>query len=440
MSILDPMFPFEVISRGRRALCATAVCATWALGAAPVLAQLRVEITGVGANQFPIAVANFAGDSQSPVDIAKIIRDDLARSGAFRTVDAGAAPVADSAAPDLAAWKSRGADALVIGSVNRLADGRFDVRFRLFDAVKQAQLDGLSYVAPAADLRLTAHRIADRIYEKLTGIPGVFATRIAYVVQHSHNSYELAVADSDGANAQTALKSREPIISPTWSPDGGRLAYVSFESRKPVVYVHQLASGRRHVVANFKGNNSAPAFSPDGARLAVALTRDGLTQVYLINADGSGVRRFTQSSGIDTEPVFSPDGKYVYFTSDRGGNPQIYRQPLEGGAAQRVTFGSEYAISPDISRDGKQLAFIARRGGRFQAMVMDLASGQETPVTDTAKDESPSFAPNGKLLLYATEVGGRGVLGTVSADGRVRTRLTGPSGDIREPTWGPHVK
>jgi TolB protein len=427
------------VSLRRRALCAAGLALPGLAGA-----QLRVEITGVGANQFPIAIAPFAGDAPAQVDLAKVIRDDLARSGAFRVVDAGATPVALPAASsvpaDLANWKGRGADALAIGSVTRLADGRYDVRYRLFDAVKQASLDGQSFVVQAGQLRLTAHHIADRIYERLTGERGVFATRVAYVVQLSPTAFELVVADSDGANPQTALRSREPIISPAWSPDGAKLAYVSFESRKPVVYVHNVSTGQRQVVANFKGNNSAPAFSPDGRTLAVTLTRDGLAQIYLMNVDGSNVRRLTQSSGIDTEAVFSPDGKFIYFTSDRGGSPQIYRQGLDGGNAQRVSFGGEYAISPDVSPDGKSLAYVARRGGRFQVMLLDLERGSEIPLTDTAKDESPSFAPNGKLVLYATEVGGRGVLGTASSDGRARARLTGPAGDIREPTWGPLIK
>jgi len=341
---------------------------------------------------------------------------------------------------NLAEWKSRGADALALGSVRRLADGRYDVRFRLLDTVKQSQLDGLSYVSTAAELRLTAHRIADRIYEKLTGERGVFATRIAYVVQTARNAWELHIADSDGANSQAALRSREPIISPAWSPDGTRLAYVSFETGKPVVYVHTVATGERKAVANFRGSNSAPAWSPDGRSLAVTLTREGNSQIFLMNADGSGVRRITQSSGIDTEPMFTPDGQSLFFTSDRGGGPQIYRMPAGGGAVQRVTFGGDYSISPRLSPDGRLLAYVARRSGRFQVMVLDLASGQEIAVTDTTLDESPSFAPNGRLLLYATEVNGRGILATASVDGRVRARLTGPAGDIREPTWGPFIK
>ncbi len=416
------------------------VCAALASLPAVSLAQLRVEITGVGSQQFPIAIANFARDGQIPAEIDAIIRADLSRSGLFRIVDAGATPLAENATVALPEWKARGADALTVGSASRLADGRYDVRFRLLDTVKQNQLDGLSYVSPASDLRLTAHRISDRIYEKLTGERGVFATRIAYVVQTSRTSWELHIADADGANPQSALRSREPIISPAWSPDGTRLAYVSFESGKPVVYVHAVMTGERRAVANFRGSNSAPAWSPDGRTLAVTLTREGNSQVFLMNSDGSNVRRLTTSSGIDTEPYFSPDGQSIYFTSDRGGGPQIYRMPATGGNAQRVTFNGDYNISPRLSPDGKLLAYVTRRNGRFQVQVLDLASGQETPVTDTTRDESPSFAPNGRMLLYATEAGGRGILASASTDGRVRTRLSGPSGDIREPTWGPFIK
>ncbi len=422
-------------SAARRSVCAALVSLP-----AVSLAQLRVEITGVGSQQFPIAIAPFARDGQVPVEIESVVRADLARSGLFRIVDAGATPIPENAAVSLPDWKARGADALAIGSVTRLADGRFDVRFRLLDTIRQGQLDGLSYVSPASDLRLTAHRIADRIYEKLTGERGVFATRIAYVVQTSRNSWELHIADADGANPQSALRSREPIISPAWSPDGSRLAYVSFETGKPVVYVHTVATGARKAVANFRGSNSAPAWSPDGKTLAVTLTREGNSQVFLMNADGGNVRRLTTSSGIDTEPSFSPDGQSIYFTSDRGGGPQVYRMPANGGGAQRVTFNGDYNISPRLSPDGKLLAYVGRRGGQFKVHVLDLASGQETPVTDTVRDESPSFAPNGRMLLYATEVNGRGILASASVDGRVRTRLSGPSGDIREPTWGPFIK
>lgn len=406
----------------------------------PATAQLRVEITGVGSNQFPISVASFKRDGEIPQPVDEIIRADLQRSGRFRMIDPGPAPLAETAAVSFTEFTGRGADALVVGSVARLADGRFDLRFRLYDTVKQTQLDALSYVSTAGELRLNAHRIADRIFEKLTGERGVFATRIAYVVQLSKTSFELQIADSDGANAQPALRSREPIMSPAWSADGTRLAYVSFESGKPVVYVHTIATGQRRVLANFHGSNSAPAWAPDGKRLAVVLTRDGLSQIYSINADGSGVQRLTRSAGIDTEPVFSPDGRFIYFTSDRGGGPQIYRMNADGSGVARVTFSGDYNVSPRVSPDGRLLAYVGRRGGRFQVHVLDLATNQETALTDTALDESPSFAPNGRMLLYATEVGRRGVLASVSVDGRVRARLSGPSGDVREPTWGPFIQ
>jgi TolB protein len=403
-------------------------------------AQLRIEITGVGSDQFPLAVANFQREAQVPEPVDEIIRANLQRAGLFRLVDSGAEALATDARVDHGHWKARGANALVVGSVTRLADGRFDVRFRLWDTVKQTQLDAASFTASAAELRLSAHRISDRIHQQLTGERGVFATRIAYVVALGRNAFELQIADADGGNAQTALRSREPIMSPAWSPDGTQLAYVSFETGKPVVYVHTLATGQRRAAANFRGSNSAPAWSPDGRLLAVALTLSGTTQIYTIDAQRpSTPRRLTNSGAIDTEPVWSPDGRFIYFTSDRGGSPQIYRMAPDGSAVQRLTFNGDYAVSPRVSPDGRTLAYIARRNGRFQVHTLDLASGVEMTITDTVADESPSFAPNGRLLLYATEFNGRGILASASTDARIRTRLSGPGGDVREPTWGPFI-
>jgi len=405
-------------------------------------AQLTVEITGAGANRLPVAIADFTGERIVAQALTSVIRTDLERSGLFRLVDAGS-PLADSATPPFDDLKGRGADAVAGGSVATAADGRYETRVRLSDVPKQASLGNPAYLHTGVQLRATAHRIADFIYEKLTGEPGVFSTRIAYVVK-STGRYELKIADADGSNDQAALASREPIISPTWSPDGGKLAYVSFEAKKPVVYVHDLASGRRHVAANFKGSNSAPAWSPDGKQLAVVLTKDGSSQLYIVNADGSGVTRMATSPGIDTEPRWSPDGQFIYFTSDRGGSPQIYRIAKSGGAngnaAERVTFEGSYNVTPRPSPDGKSLAFIARNGGRFQLALMDLATKQTQILTDSAKDESPSFAPNGRMILYATEVGGRGVLAAVSSDGRVKQKLSVQAADVREPAWGPLVR
>ncbi len=411
-----------------------------ALCLVPAHAQLRIEITGVGSNQFPLAVARFQKTGEAPQDVDAIIRADLQRSGLFRLVDAGTPALSETARVSLPEWKSRGADALVLGSVTRLADGRFDVRYRLYDAVKQVQLDAQSIVSLPRDLRLAAHTIADRIYEKLTGEPGFFATRIAYVVQKGPKAYELQIADSDGENAQVALARREPIISPTWAPDGVRMAYTSFESGKAVVYLHTLNTGERRVIANFQGSNSAPAFSPDGKTLAVALSKDGITQIYSINTDGSGMRRLTQSGAIDTEPRYSPDGRFIYFTSDRGGGPQIYRMAPDGSGVTRITFQGDYNVTPRLSPDGRQLAYVSRRDNRFQVQVLDLTTAQETTVTDTVQDESPSFAPNGRMLLYATQVGSRGVLALASTDGRFRARIPNVSGDVNEPTWGPFMK
>ena len=415
-----------------------AACLWLASGAAR--AQLTIEITGGGGNQIPVAVLQFAGEAVLPTSITGIIEADLLRSGRFRTQYAGGVdPLpTEPSQVNFGDWKTRGADAIVIGGAQRLPDGRFEVRFRLFDVPKQTQLAGVAYTLSPAQARATAHRIADVIYEKLTGERGVFSTRIAYVVKQN-GRFELRIADADGQGAQVALASREPIISPSWSPDGTRLAYVSFESKKPVVYVHSLTSGQRHVVANFRGSNSAPSWSPDGKQLAAVLSKEGGSQIYLINADGSNVRRITQSAGIDTEPFFSADGQFIYFTSDRGGSPQIYRMSAAGGEASRITFDGGYNVSPRLSVNGKSMAFVSRHDGRFQLAVMDLESRQMQVLTDTQRDESPSFAPNGTMILYATEVGGRGVLAAVSADGRVKQRLSVQAADVREPAWGPFL-
>lgn len=410
------------------------------LAVAPLLAhaQLTVEITGAGANRLPVAIADFAGERIVAQALTSVVRADLERSGLFRLVDAGV-PLTDNATPPYEDLKTRGADAVAGGNVTVAAEGRYETRVRLSDIPKQAALGTPAYLHTGAQLRATAHRISDYIYEKLTGEPGVFSTRIAYVVK-STGRYELKIADADGSNDQAALASREPIISPAWSPDGGKLAYVSFEAKKPVVYVHDLASGRRHVAANFKGSNSAPAWSPDGKQLAVVLTKDGSSQLYVVNADGSGVTRVATSSGIDTEPRWATDGQYIYFTSDRGGSPQIYRIAAGGGNAERISFEGSYNVTPRPSPDGKSLAFITRNGGRFQLALMDLATKQVQILTDSTKDESPSFAPNGRMILYATEIGGRGVLAAVSADGRVKQKLSVQAADVREPAWGPLVR
>ncbi len=409
-----------------------------ALAAAPALpawAQFRVEVSGVGLRQLPIALPVFRGEDGAPQKISAIVRADLERSGQFRVVDSGSDAMDETTRPDMAVWRQRSADSLAGGSIARLGDGRFDVRFRLWDVVRNQDLGGQGYVVPQADLRLAAHKIADYIYEKLTGEKGIFSTRLAYVTKGG-SRYTLWVADSDGENAQAALSSPESIISPTWSPNGAQLAYVSFEARKPVIYVHDVATGRRRLLANFKGSNSAPAWSPDGRSLAVTLSRDGGSQLYLISASGGEPRRLTQSPSIDTEPVFSPDGASIYFVSDRGGAPQIYRMPAGGGAAQRVTFSGGYNVSPAISPDGRYLAYVSRTGG-YKLHVMELASGSVAAVTDTAEDENPSFAPNSRLIVYATRQGGRDVLMTTTLDGKIKARLAGQGGDIREPSWGP---
>ncbi len=411
-----------------------ALAAASPLGSA--LAQFRVEISGVGATRIPIAIGRFKNEDTSGQPIASIIKADLERSGLFRVVDT-LGMLDETTPPNMSEYRGRAVDALAAGSAMRLADGRIDVRYKLWDVVKGADLSGSSYAVVTGDVRLAAHRIADAIYQRLTGERGVFSTRIAYVTK-AGSRYTLRVTDADGEGGQVALTSPEPIISPSWSPDGRELAYVSFETQKAVVWIQDLSTGARRQIANFKGSNSAPAWTPDGQSVAATLTRDGGSQIYLISRTGGAPKRLTSSQAIDTEPVFTPDGRTMYYVSDRGGSPQIYRVSTSGGDAQRVTFQGSYNISPSLSPDGRLMTYVSRQGDAYRCVLQDLGSGNIVTLSDTAADESPSFAPNGRLIIYATRTLGQDVLMTTTLDGKIKTRLLVTNIDVREPVWGPY--
>lgn len=407
--------------------------------ALPAKAQFKVDVSGVGLTQLPIAITPFKGEDAATQKISAIVMADLARSGRFRAVEPGTVVLDENSRPDMSPLRQKGADAMVAGSVTRLADGRMDVRFRLWDVVKAVDIGAESHVVTQSNTRLAAHRVSDFIYEKLTGEKGIFSTRIAYITK-AGTRHTLWIADSDGENAKSALTSPEPIISPSWSPNGAQLTYVSFESRKPEVWTHEVLTGKRRLLANFRGSNSAPSWSPDGRSLVVTLTRDGNAQLYSLSASGGEPKRLSKSDSIETEASFSPDGRNIYFVSDRGGAPQIYRMPASGGNGERVTFSGSYNISPTLSPDGRWLAYISRIGSAFKLHVMELSSGTVMPLTDTSADEHPSFAANSKLLVYATKLQGKEALMTTTLDGRIKAKLAGVDGDIREPAWGPFDK
>ena len=407
----------------------------------PTFAQMNIEITGVGQSLYPIAVMRFKDEQKLPINITEIIRQDLARSGYFKNTENGNAVESDEDTPNYKSWAARGADALVVGSVVQSGGSQFEIQYKLFDIRKSESLGGLKLNSSADNLRAVAHKIADDIILKLLGERGVFSTRLSYVIKEGKR-YRLVISDADGQNIRNAMNSGEPIISPSWSPDGKKVAYVSFEDRKPVIYVHELATGRRIALSNQKGNNSAPAWSPDGRKLAISLSKDGNTQIYSINVDGTGLQRLTRGNTIDTEPQYSADGRYIYFTSDRGGNPQIYRMSAEGEQAEgvrRVTYKQGFVTSPRTSPDGKYLAYIANIGGAYRLYILNLATGDAQALTDGTSDESPSFAANGRYVLYSTKVNGTRVLAAVSVDGNSKQVLSIPGSDIRQPSWGPFM-
>lgn len=407
----------------------------------PSQAQMSIEITGVGQSLYPIAVMRFKDEAKLPIGVTDIIRQDLARSGYFKNTENGNASESVEDTPNYKAWAARGADALVVGSVVQTGPTQFEIQYKLFDVRKSLSLGGLNLNSSADNLRAVAHKIADDIILKLLGERGIFSTRLSYVIKEGKR-YRLVISDADGQNIRTAMSSGEPIISPSWSPDGKKVAYVSFEDRKPVIYVHELATGRRTPLSNQKGNNSAPAWSGDGKKLAISLSKDGNTQVYSINADGTGLTRLTRGQTIDTEPQYSADNRYIYFTSDRGGSPQIYRMSAEGEqveGAKRITFKQGFVTSPRISPDGKYLAYIANIGGAFRLHILNLATGDTQALTNSSSDESPSFAANGRYVLYSTKVGGKRVLAAVSVDGNSKQVLSIPGSDVRQPSWGPFM-
>lgn len=416
------------------------------MASAPASAVLEIEITEGAPEARPIAVVPFGwqGSGDPPAEIGSIVGRDLTRTGRF----------APAAREDLVAqptrgeevrfgnWRTLGVDHVVIGRIAPAQGEQFSVQFQLFDVIRERQMTGYSFEVERGNLRNVAHQISDTVYEQITGDRGAANTRIAFVSTQGsgdQRQYQLQVADYDGYNARKILTSQEPLMSPALSPGGERIAYVSFEQRRPAIYVQEVRSGERQRVSAQDGINGAPAWSPGGNRLALTLDKGGDPDVYVLNLDNGGLQRVTRSGAIDTSPAWTPDGEAIVFTSDRSGGPQLYRIPVDrSDPAKRLTFEGRYNADPDVSPDGDAITYVHRvKNGAFRIAVMDLRSNLMRVVTEGRLDESPSFSPNGAMILYASEHQGRGVLGLVSSDGQASARLSQAEGGIREPSWGP---
>jgi TolB protein len=402
-------------------------------------AALSIVVEGGTEGAQKIAIVPFGIEGTvPPEDISKIVADDLHRSGRFAPLpenDLLARPHHASEV-NFGDWTVLGTDSLVVGKVQSTGPGQFRVQFQLLGVFRGEQLLGYTFNSSARDLRGVAHQISDLIYEKLTGERGAFNTRLAYVTASSGTkgrSFSLQVSDSDGFNSQTILSSKKPIVSPAWSPDGTRLAYLSFENRRAQIYVQDLGTGRRELLTSYPGLNGAPAWSPDGTRLALTLSKDGNPEIYVLNLAGKALQRLTSNPAIDTEPTWSPDGGSIVFTSDRGGRPQLYRMAASGGSAERITFEGDYNARGVFSPDGKKIAMIQGQGNRYRIAVLNMESGTIQVLSDQSQDESPSFAPNGSMIIYATG----SELAAVSVDGSVHQRLVSEQGNVREAAWSP---
>jgi TolB protein len=412
-------------------------------------AKLEIEIIQGNAAALPIAVIPMqwrASDPRPQTGVAEVVSSDLYRSGLFEPLDDKDMvdrPV-DAESIRFGTWRLLKVDYVVIGHVNDTPGGNgYDIVYQLFDVHTQEKLLSQITTVGFGDLRFGSHRVADAIYEKLTGVPGAFSTRIAYISatgEGNNQNFQLFVADADGFNPQAVVGSPEPLLSPNWSPDGQRLAYVSFEKGNSAIYVQNVATGQRDLVSSGKGINGAPAFSPDGRSLAMTLSYTGNPEIYIRDLTTGQKRQLTQHWAIDTEPAWSPDSKSIYFTSDRGGKPQIYRVAASGGKPVRITREGDYNARASISPDGSRIAVAHGRGSEYRIAVLDIDTGRISILTPGVLDESPSFAPNGSMILYATREGMRGVLSAVSADGNVRQRLILTEGDVREPAWSPVIR